>query len=284
MLEETAERVVSRLSEVSIDSGDAKATITIGDYSALALDTVTVTIDATAHVLTEGTDWNRGASNTAAATSLAAAIDALEEVSASSSAAVVTITAPANITSLAVSDAVNMTLVDSSLTTIYDPEKNWETTPGWTNAIVEVEVDDIHYYRTCSSNTANILTIATLPVGHPVTPGAHYNIRISARIAKISGETVDIQTPTEIKTGALLAVTAGSGGTIITSGAIKAATIKSATLSGDVFVGGHVTMPYSGYGLLLKKDEAWNFDIDNFGKIRVCANVSGEFISFGGVA
>ncbi|GAH49039.1 unnamed protein product, partial [marine sediment metagenome] len=135
MLEETAARIVSRLTEVSIDSGDAKATIEIVDYSALALDTVTVTINATAHVLTEGTDWNRGASNTAAASSLAAAIDALEGVSASSSAAIVTIAAPENITSLAVSDAVNMTLVDSSLTTIYDPIKGWET-DKWKDAIV----------------------------------------------------------------------------------------------------------------------------------------------------
>lgn len=188
MLEEVAEGLLSRLTEVSIDSGDAKATITIVDYSELALDTVTVTIGGTAHVLTEGTDWARGASNIAAAASLAAAIDALDEVGASSSGAVVTITAPQNITSLAVSDAVNMTLVDSSLITIYDPIKNWEV-DKWKDAVIEVEVDGIHYYRTATSNTATTLTIGTLPVGHPVTAGAHYNIRLSTRLVTVaSGE------------------------------------------------------------------------------------------------
>ncbi|GAI37582.1 unnamed protein product, partial [marine sediment metagenome] len=181
MLEEVAEGLLSRFTEVSIDSGGAKATITIVDYSELALDTVTVTIGGTPHVLTEGTDWHRGTSNLLAAYSLAAAIDALDEVSASYSIlGVVTISAPQNITSLAVSDAVNMTLVDSSLTTIYDPIKNWEV-DKWEDAIIEVEVDGVHYYRTVTSNTATTLTIGTLPVGHPVTPGAHYNIRVSVR-------------------------------------------------------------------------------------------------------
>jgi len=191
MLEAIAERLLSRLTEVSIDSGDAKATITIADYSGCAGDTVTVTIGGTAHVLTEGVDWARGTSNTAAAASLAAAIDALAGVSASSSLAVVTITAPENITSLAVSDAVNMTLVDSSLTTILDTIKNWEV-DKWKDAIVEVEVDGVHYYRTVISNTADELTITTLPVGHPVSAGAHYNIRLSTRIVLISGQVVKI--------------------------------------------------------------------------------------------
>jgi len=191
MLEEVAGRLLSRLTEVSIDSGDAKATITIVDFSGLALDTVTVTIVGTAHVLTEGTDWNRGASNIAAALSLAAAIDALDEVSASALLAVVTISAQRNITSLAISDAINMTLVDSSLNTIFDPSKNWEVNK-WVDAIVEVEVDDVHYYRTVASNTADTLTITALPAGHPVTPGAHYNIRLSTHIVLISGQTVTI--------------------------------------------------------------------------------------------
>jgi len=394
-LEHVLERALSRLTEISIDSGDATPTITINDYSALALDTVTVTIGGTAHVLTEGTDWNRGASNTAAATSLAAAINALTGVSASSSAAVVTITAPENITSLAVSDAVNMILLDSSLTTIVDTTKNWGT-DMWKDAIVEVEVDDVHYYRIVASNTATTLTIGTLPAGHPVAAGAHYNIRLSTRMVqisgqaviisgqpvtissghiqvvsgeviarisgqpvtissgaisvvsgyvavvsgeviarvsgqpvtissghiqvvsgqviarisgqpvtissghihvvsgqviakvsgetvKISGETVDIQVPTSVQTGAVLHPTAASGGTIATSGAVKAAIFKS--LSGEVYLGGQglLNRPYPNYGFLLAAGEAVSLDIDNFGRVRICAITSGDPVSFIGV-
>lgn len=67
----------------------ATGTLTVVDFSGLAGDTVTVG----ATVLTEGVDWNRGASNDDAATSLAAAIDAVADVSAVAVGAVVTITA-----------------------------------------------------------------------------------------------------------------------------------------------------------------------------------------------
>lgn len=325
MFEETAERIVSRLTEVSIDSGDARATITIVDYSGCAGDTVTVTIGGIAHVLTEGVDWNRGSSNILAALSLAAAINALAGVSASAIGAVVTITAPKNITSLAVSDAVNMTLVDSSLTTIFDPSKNWEV-DKWKDAIIEVEVDDIHYYRTISSNIADTLTIATLPAGHPVAAGAHYNIRLSTRIvtisgqavtissgniavvsgnvavvsgevhvisgqliAKVSGEVMQIILPTEFKTGLIRSITSASGGEVLHSGAVKAAQIKSdKDNSGAIVIGGATNRPWyqarcSGLGFVLDPGEAKSEDIDNFNRIYVVAQVSGDQISFGGV-
>jgi len=435
-LEHVLERTLSRLTEVSIDSGDAKATITINDYTALPLDTVTVTIGGVAHVLTEGTDWHRGASNAAAATSLAVAIDALTGVSAEATADVVWVTAPANITSLAVSDAVNMTLVDSSLITIYDPSKNWGI-DMWENAIVEVEVDGVHYYRTIASNTATTLTIATLPAGHPVAAGAHYNIRLSTRIAtisgqvvqisgqavkisgqtvvvqsgsyvmadisgqvvqvsgqavkisgqtvvvrsgsyvmadisgetiiakisgqivyvsgqpvkisgqtviakisgqivkisgqtvvvqsgsyvmadisgqvvqisgqavhvssghihvssgqviaKVSGEVMEIVLPTEFKTGLIRWITSASGGEVLHSGAVKAAQVKSlATNSGVIAIGGENDRPWymdtcSGLGFVLDPGEVKSEDIDNFSRIYVVAQVSGDQISFAGV-
>jgi len=89
-----------------------EATVTIVDYDGTATDTVTVTVDSTATVLTEGTEWNRGASNEEAATSLASAIDALDGVSASASGAVVTIIADDgyDVTALATSDATNITV------------------------------------------------------------------------------------------------------------------------------------------------------------------------------
>ena len=82
------------LTIVSQPVGEAAATGTItlsGDFNLLAGDIVTV--DGTA--LTEGNQWARGADLTAAATSLAAAIDALTNVGASSSLGVVTVTATA---------------------------------------------------------------------------------------------------------------------------------------------------------------------------------------------
>jgi len=312
-----------------------------------------------------------------------------------------------------------MTLLDSSLTTIVDTTKNWGT-DMWKDAIVEVEVDDVHYYRIVASNTATTLTIGTLPAGHPVAAGAHYNIRLSTRmvqisgqaviisgqpvtissghiqvvsgeviarisgqpvtissgaisvvsgyvavvsgeviarvsgqpvtissghiqvvsgqviarisgqpvtissghiqvvsgeviarvsgqpvtissghihvvsgqviakvsgeVVKISGETVDIQVPTTVKTGALLITTAASGGTIVTSGSVKAATFKS--LSGEVYLGGTAVTnrPYVGYGFLLAGGEATSMDIDNFGRVRICAVTSGDPVSFIGVS
>ena len=73
-------------------AGDAVAatgTITITDFSALSTDTVT--INGTA--LVEATDWAAGASNNAAATALAAAIDGVTGVNATANAAVITVTA-----------------------------------------------------------------------------------------------------------------------------------------------------------------------------------------------
>jgi hypothetical protein len=89
------------------------ATVTIVDFNNIAGDTVTITVNGTADVLTEGADWNAGASNAAAATSLASAIDALANVSASATAAVVTAladTSADDIEALATSDAVNITV------------------------------------------------------------------------------------------------------------------------------------------------------------------------------
>jgi len=107
----------------------------------------------------------------------------------------------------------------------------------------------------------------------------------STQAVKISGEYVDIIVPTAVKTGAILTPTADSGGTIVTSGAVKSATFKS--LSGDVYIGGAVAgdMPYSGFGFLLAAGEAWSVDIDNFGRARICAPVnSGDWVTYGGIA
>jgi len=76
--------------------------IEITEYGDLSGAVVTVTIAGVEHVLTEedSGDWEAGTSNDATATSLAAAIDALDGVSAAADAAVVTITPGTGITAL----------------------------------------------------------------------------------------------------------------------------------------------------------------------------------------
>ena len=67
----------------------AQGVITITDFASLAGKTVTVN----GTVLTEGSSFNRGASNNACATALAAAIDALANINAAAVGAVITIKA-----------------------------------------------------------------------------------------------------------------------------------------------------------------------------------------------
>jgi hypothetical protein len=69
-------------------------TLQVLDYAQLATDNaeVTVTIDGVTTVLVEGTDWTADTSDEATATSLAAAIDALDGVGATAATDTVTVT------------------------------------------------------------------------------------------------------------------------------------------------------------------------------------------------
>ncbi|MBA7700768.1 hypothetical protein ES703_109492 [subsurface metagenome] len=185
MLEETLRKILSMATEFSVATGDATATITIVDYSGCVGDTVTITIDTTDHVLTEGVDWDRGSSNAEAASSLASAINLLTGVSASARDAVVVITAKYNITALATSGGADITISDAgSTTTLFDANKVWEV-DKWKDAIVEIThlADGKHYYPTITSNTADTLTFGALAV--TIAPGDHYEIRMALRLADI---------------------------------------------------------------------------------------------------
>lgn len=72
--------------------GIGRRIVTIVDFAQGALDTITVTVNGTATVLTEGTDFAAATSNNVTATNLATAINALAGVAASASAAVVLVT------------------------------------------------------------------------------------------------------------------------------------------------------------------------------------------------
>jgi hypothetical protein len=110
-------------------------------------------------------------------------------------------------------------------------------------------------------------------------------VRVSGEAVMISGQVVDLKTPTAIKTSGLFLVTAASGGASLPSGAIVSVTVKAlSTNSGNIFVGGSTHLPYSGFGFLLEAGEAVNLDVDNFGNVWVCATVSGDKVTYLGIA
>lgn len=78
--------------DLNLAGGMGRRLVTVVDYTNGALDTLTITIDGNDNVLTEDTEFIAGVSNDATATNIAAAIDALDGVSAIAIAAVVYIT------------------------------------------------------------------------------------------------------------------------------------------------------------------------------------------------
>lgn len=74
-----------------------------------------------------------------------------------------------------------------------------------------------------------------------------------------------------------------SGGVTLVSGLVTKALIRS--LDGDVYIGGvsGIDMPYSGFGMLLQRDDVLSLPLDNFNLLNGCAIVSGYRISYGGV-
>ncbi len=86
--------------------------LTVVTYSSLSGKTVTVTINGTPTVLTEGAGWTAATSNAATTTSLAAAIDALVGVDAAAVSADVTVTPSTGVT--AASAAVGRVRLDGA--------------------------------------------------------------------------------------------------------------------------------------------------------------------------
>ena len=87
------------------------------DYASLTGNTVTVRIDGTNNVLTEGAEWTAATDNDTTASSLATAIAALSGAGATASGAVVTVTADSTTTGLFLStnaDAAYLSVTNSS--------------------------------------------------------------------------------------------------------------------------------------------------------------------------
>ena len=146
--------------------------IEILDYSDLALSVITVTINGTAYTQTEGTDWNRGASNTAAATSLAAALNGESGIIASSNGVVITVTADTTktINSLSTTESATDIVIDNakvwhilSVTDktnglVYLPadRREWQ---GIRNAIIVNSVTGMYYYNLFGYGSGRLLHI-----------------------------------------------------------------------------------------------------------------------------
>lgn len=141
-------------------------------------------------------------------------------------------------------------------------------------------------YRRVAVNASGVLKVdveVAISSGLNVTAALISGGFVTAGLTSGGFVTADMATPTSVLTRDILLVTDDSGGMALVSGLVKSMTLKS--LSGDVFVGGTAAgdMPYSGHGFLLAAGEAWSLDIDNFSRVKVCANVSGDWVSYGGV-
>jgi RNase P/RNase MRP subunit p29 len=110
--------------------------------------------------------------------------------------------------------------------------------------------------------------------------------KISGEAVRISGETV-VTAPwsaTDIKTFNIRTITGASGGEVLHSGAIKSVKIKAlASNSGDIYIGGPTNRPYSGFGFCLEQGEAEMMDVDDFSRVYLCAQVSGDKVTFDGI-
>lgn len=106
-----------------------------------------------------------------------------------------------------------------------------------------------------------------------------------ALLVTTSGNIIQTATPTSvINTSSPIAVTSASGGVILSSGVVISITMKSLfTNSGDIYVGGSGSKPFSGFGHVFSVGDFLSLDIDNYNKVYVAATVSGDKISYIGV-
>jgi len=95
-------------------------------------------------------------------------------------------------------------------------------------------------------------------------------------VAKISGERVVTNLPAAITQGRVQAPST-SGGVALSSGEIISVDIRSLPGNGSVWFG---SSPYSGYGYLLLGGESREVKIDNLNKVRVFAQISGQYVIY----
>ena len=150
------------------NEGDsATGTVTVVDYTLLALDTFTID----GNVLTEGTEWTAATDNDTTAGSLAGAIDALPGFSAVAVGAVITITAdPGSSGNVAIStsDGTNLSLSGAALTGGTDETELTDANGDYTafstdkygriKTVTDLDVDfDFVYAEDTPHNTGDLL-------------------------------------------------------------------------------------------------------------------------------
>ena len=150
------------------NEGDsATGTVTVVDYTLLALDTFTID----GNVLTEGSEWTAATDNDTTAGSLAGAIDALPGFSAVAVGAVITITADPGLSgnvAISTSDGTNLSLSGAALTGGTDETELTDANGDYTafstdkygriKTVTDLDVDfDFVYAEDTPHNTGDLL-------------------------------------------------------------------------------------------------------------------------------
>lgn len=79
-------------------------------------------------------------------------------------------------------------------------------------------------------------------------------------------------------------IPANSGGMVLARGEVTGVVLKALVRnSGDVYVGGPNTKPYSGYGYCLEPGESFRVDVSNLDGVYVVACVSGDTVTWASV-
>jgi hypothetical protein len=125
--------------------------------------------------------------------------------------------------------------------------------------------------------------VATSISGNQVLTSVSGNmVSVSGQPANVSGNNV-FEVGTIFRTDVPTVITSLSGGTELSSGVTFAVTIRNASGNAPMYLGGTGTYaPFSGKGMVLFGGESKQIKIDNFNKLRVFANTSGQKVYLDG--
>lgn len=119
--------------------------------------------------------------------------------------------------------------------------------------------------------------------GDPVSVSGQA-VTVSGNVVNTSGM-VNNDYGTVIRTTSGTIITSLSGGTELGSGVVINLTVRNLSGNAPMYIGGTGSeAPFSGKGMILFGNESQVFDIDNFNKIRLFANTSGQRVRVIGVA
>jgi hypothetical protein len=126
--------------------------------------------------------------------------------------------------------------------------------------------------------------VATSVSGNMVTISGQV-VTVSGNVVNTSGQ-INYDFGTTLRTTSGTIVTSLSGGTELGSGIVLNVTVRNLSGNNVMYVGGASGTghePFSGKGMLLFGNESQTFEIDNFNKVRLFANTSGQRVRCIGV-